>query len=282
MSDELKGGSQVSRCLQLNRRKLLSSCAAFGIVALGSSAAVLVEGLSGSAKAQDEGGETEEPTYNVTPGTSSEFSYQYNFNTSWVSSLDLRFQDRLLDTLGPYVDDPYFPYSTSGVPVLMANGDPVPDTYSVTKMLMSPTSDVGPVVTAGRLFGLAVGEAFGRSPIFGVEAFVLGLGAYFVHGGIFDYQRRGFPGFTTFYPEFRDVSNFNIGVFAQQAGISETTISRIAGAFAVVRGATNAQRIGWDPQNWMPTQNRRMIHLGYSLGARGAFTQSNLAPLAPL
>jgi hypothetical protein len=40
------------------------------------------------------------------------------------------------------------------------------------------------------------------------------------HGGRFDYQRRGnhITGFIQL-PQYRDVSNFNIGLFCQQAGL---------------------------------------------------------------
>jgi hypothetical protein len=105
-----------------------------------------------------------------------------------------------------------------------------------------------------------------------IDALVFSLAAYLATGGIFDYQRTGFPGFFQQYPQYRDVSNFNIGVFAQQAGLSETTISRIAGVFAVLFSA-NAHLNGLDPQNWMAPQNREMIHLGYSLSTEGVFTQ---------
>ena len=137
---------------------------------------------------------------------------------------------------------------------------------------MSPTSDVGPVVKAGQRFGLSVARALGHGFVTGAETFVIGLGLNSGTGGIFDYQRTGFPGFFTPHPQYRDVSNFNIGVFAQQAGLPETMIARIAGVFAIVF-SSNAHLNGFDPQNWMAPRNREMINLGYSLSAQGAFAQ---------
>jgi hypothetical protein len=202
------------------------------------------------------------------------FNTESNLNSFWKSDLDLRSQQRLLDTLGSYVDDPYYPYAADGRPLLTATGATIPDKYSSTGLLMSPTGDISSVVRAGQTFGLSVETSLARANVIGAAAgFVAGLGASLGTYGFFDYQRKGFPGSTPmYYSQYRDLSNFSIGVFGQQAGMSETAIARIAGLFAGLF-SSNAHPGFSDPQNWMALQNREMIHLGYSLSAQGAFAQ---------
>jgi hypothetical protein len=252
---------------------LLSGGAAIGLVASEPFGAVL--GLFGSPKADPASSSDEampEPIYNSPYNSNGDrpFSNEYNTNSLWVSSLDLQNRQRLLRGVEDYVDDPYYPYSKER-PVLMTNSEPIL-LYSpsglLTGSLMSPTSDVGSVVKAGKQFGLAVLTLSIYNPLLGATVFVAGLGAYLGHYGVFDYQRKGLPPFTTkFYPQYIRVSNFNIGVFAQQAGVPEKVILAIAGAYARVlsNNATADQLYGL-------TQNREMIHLGYSLSALGAFT----------
>lgn len=54
---------------------------------------------------------------------------------------------------------------------------------------------------------------------------LVGLGTKLGHAGTFDYQREGsfLEGYTQ-HPQFRDISNVNVGVFAQQAGLSKEEI----------------------------------------------------------
>lgn len=88
-------------------------------------------------------------------------------------------------------------------------------------------------------------------------------------GGRFDYQRQGsyFTGFTQ-YRQYRDVANFNVGLFMQQTGIySKREALQIAGKFAggFSSNARPSEPFGLDPRTafW--------ISMGYDMGALGAY-----------
>lgn len=103
----------------------------------------------------------------------------------------------------------------------------------------------------------------------GATSYLMGaLGTYLGHGGVFDYQRRGnmITGYTQL-PQFRHVSNFNIGLFAQQAGLPLEDTLRIAGTFAK-----------WFSSNYKPHQpygldpeNVEFIRKGFDAGTSGTF-----------
>jgi hypothetical protein len=61
----------------------------------------------------------------------------------------------------------------------------------------------------------------------------LTLDEYLGHGGTFDYQRKGnmITGYTQLR-QFRDVSNFSVGLFFQQAGLTLDEALGFAGAYA--------------------------------------------------
>jgi hypothetical protein len=77
--------------------------------------------------------------------------------------------------------------------------------------------------------------------IVGISALAAALDAFHIlkarlgQGGTFDYQRRrynsGKNGYTQLR-QFRDVSNFNVGLLCQQAGLSRWATLRIAGEYA--------------------------------------------------
>jgi hypothetical protein len=87
-------------------------------------------------------------------------------------------------------------------------------------------------------------------------------------GGTFDYQREGNPvtGFTPL-PQYRDVSNFNVGLYTQQAGLSLEETLRVAGAYASVfsGNAKPDQPYGLDPRT------REFIEIGFRAGHSGVF-----------
>jgi hypothetical protein len=272
------------RDLRLSRRELLSTVAAVGLIAFEPA----IFGVRSSAKA-DSSDSSDDEMPEPSSGFSSndlennDFSMEYSDirNPFWISSLDLLSRDPLLDTPEPEDRDPY----AVGRPVLMKNGSPIQDRFT-KGLLTSPTSDVGPVVKAGELLGrcLSAADALSQAhhPLAGLAAridiLIIGLGITSAWGGMFDYQRTGFPGFFHQYPQYQHVSNFNIGVIAQQAKISETLVKIIAGTAAGIGSRT--AHVGWsnwyNPISWNAPENREMIHLGYSLSAQGAFTQPHV------
>lgn len=100
---------------------------------------------------------------------------------------------------------------------------------------MSPVADLGPVATAGQQVGATYFDLLGDPETAAAANPYLywSLYAYLSHGGTFDYQRQGNPltGYTQL-PQFRDVSNFNVGLFAQQAGLTLDQALSFAGTYA--------------------------------------------------
>ena len=95
---------------------------------------------------------------------------------------------------------------------------------------------------------------------------VRSLSANVAHGGTFDYQRNG----KQFVPEFIGVSNFNVGLFCQQAGLSLDETLWIAGQYArlMSRNYTPGVRYGLSPKT------RPFIEAGFRAGQSGMFSQA--------
>jgi RHS repeat-associated protein len=157
-----------------------------------------------------------------------------------------------------------------GVPVVLPNGQTVPDQFSPTGNLMSPVADLSEVVVTGHVIGDTYSSLLSNPEASGGAIAYLGsaiLGAV-GQGGTYDYQRKGnrITGFTQ-YPQFRDVSNFNVGLLTQAAGLTLDETLSYAGDLAY-----------WESSNYSPNQpyglNPRtaaFITLGYTYGQSGAF-----------
>ena len=158
------------------------------------------------------------------------------------------------------------PETTSpGVEVRLPNGETIPDDRSPTGNLMSPTGDLSPVAAAGRETG-STWLSLRNNPdgAAGAKLYLLAsLAANLGHGGKFDYQRRGshFTGFTQLR-QFRDVSNVNVGMFCQQAGLTHDETLTYSGFFArhFSGNAAPEQPYGLD------LQTARFINVGFDLG----------------
>jgi len=164
--------------------------------------------------------------------------------------------------------------SKPGAPVVLPNRQKIPtgDDPSKPQYLMSPTADLAPVAAAGR----GVGSTYrtlqdSPDPQTGGGAFsYLGtnLQVYLGHGGNFDYQRQGhfLTGFV-FFSEFVSVSNFNVGLFCQQAGLTLDETLQIAGTLAAIMSRNSNPS---NPYSLADLQYKYMV-LGYQTGASGAF-----------
>jgi hypothetical protein len=156
----------------------------------------------------------------------------------------------------------------SGSRVVLPNGQVVANTYSQSGYLISPVSDLNPVATAGRDAG-AIYQQMLMSPDTDIQQaalpqFIGSISASVGQGGTFDYQRRGsrLTGFTQL-PEFRDVSNFNVGLYMQQTGqFSEEGALSLAGTFARYFSSNYMpdKPYGLDPRT------ARLIREGYRAG----------------
>jgi hypothetical protein len=148
----------------------------------------------------------------------------------------------------------YYLLINPGFPVVLPNRSNVYDSDSATGKLMSPVPDLSPVAAAGsetferyRKLMLASEAAAAAGPVAALaaaaiaEAYLLErLNANVGQGGTFDYQRTGnrLSGFTQLR-QFRDVSNFNVGLFCQKAGLTlDETLSK-AGTFAKYRSSNS-------------------------------------------
>jgi hypothetical protein len=165
--------------------------------------------------------------------------------------------------------------------VVLPDGTRVRDLSSISGYLMSPTGDLRPVAEAGRRTG-AIYRQLVLSPYVDVAAnasvylaisFYLDVGT----GGRFDYQRGGNQMLGTFAPnlaytqyrDYRNVSNFNVGLYCQQAGLSIHETLSVAGTYASLFSSNHAANMpyGLDPVT------AEFIAEGFAAGKRGIFDQ---------
>lgn len=152
-----------------------------------------------------------------------------------------------------------------GIAVVLPDKSTIPDPQSPTGLLMAPTADLSDVAAAGR----QAKETLDKLSVFppAYLAYLAGtLGSNVGQGGSFDYQRQGnmVTGYTH-RQQFVKVSNLNVGLFAQQAGLTLEQTLIIAGEFARLR-SSNA-----DEKEGLNRTQREFITLGYRIGASGMF-----------
>lgn len=139
---------------------------------------------------------------------------------------------------------------------------------------MSPYADAGNVAERGRRTGTAYfgmlndPAASGSAGVYLIGQLAVDLG----HGGRFDYQRQGTPilGDLTGWRQsrqFRDVANFNVGLYMQQAGFTLNETLSIAGTFASLRSDNKKS----DQPYGLDAQTAEFIKIGYEAGAKGMF-----------
>jgi hypothetical protein len=152
-----------------------------------------------------------------------------------------------------------------GEAVVLPDGSTIADETSSTGKVMSPTADLSAVAAAGRRTGF-MHRAMLIDPLTAGAApawMVANLRANVSHGGTFDYQRRG----DQFLGQFTPVSNVNVGLFAQQAGLSLEETLAIAGLYAR-RYSGNAKP--GEPHGLHPNQ-LKYITAGFKIGQSGVF-----------
>ncbi|MHC2574976.1 hypothetical protein [Rhizobium leguminosarum] len=198
---------------------------------------------------------------------------RYDAMLSWSSSLDLLNRQPIVFDIGDLQEDRF----KNGVAMQLPNGRLIEDPWSWTGYLMGPTGvDLANVAKSGRILGAAVTavEATGNSML-AQATLHAGLGLSLGHAGFFDYQREGsyLFGYTQ-HRQFRDISNVNVGLFAQQAGLPIEEILEIAGQFASLRSSNAMPN---KPYSLDP-RNTYLIELGYRLGSSGIFERSEQGP----
>jgi hypothetical protein len=158
-----------------------------------------------------------------------------------------------------------------GVAVVLPDGSTIPHPESPTGKLMSPVADLSQVAAAGQRTGEAL-RAMLDNPEAAPAALpylVAALHSNVSQRGTFDYQRKG----DQFFHQFMPVSNVNVGIFAQQAGLTLEETLTIAGLYARLF-SSNAEP---DRPYGLNPQQLRFITLGHKIGQSGVFNP----PLPP-
>ncbi len=159
-----------------------------------------------------------------------------------------------------------------GVPVKLPNGKTVYDPYTKGP-LMSPTSDLSGVAAAGKSLKADVTQTLSGWDETGGTALSLlyfGLKKDLRQNGDFDYQRATFvAGDLQQLRQFWDVSNFNVGLLAQQAGLSLDEVLTIAGTYARL----NSSNYHPDQPYGLDKQTKDLTVLGFQTGVSGAYGQ---------
>lgn len=161
-----------------------------------------------------------------------------------------------------------------GRKVRLPDGSLVPDRYSPTGSLMSPVEDPRSVAAAGREAGKAglfgVPSPRGSTSLSDAMHAHERIRAAIGQGGEFDYQRKaavgGKDGFVQLR-QFRNISNFNVGLFMQQAGAPLWLTLEIAGGYAKEKSSNYRpdKPYGLDPQT------KEFIEQGHAAGRSGMF-----------
>lgn len=160
-----------------------------------------------------------------------------------------------------------------GEVVVLPDGSKVPDSHSPTGFMMSPVADLSHVAAAGREMNHIYSNQV-MNPETAAGALPYRYASLFLnlhHGGTFDYQRQG--NWITGYKEFRqfaNLSNFNIGLFSQQAGLTLDEALSASGLYAhsFSSNAKPDRPYGLDPDKV------KFIQAGYDAGKTGMFGQT--------
>ena len=123
----------------------------------------------------------------------------------------------------------------SGTDVVLPDGSFLEDSQSPSGHMRAPIGDSTAVARAGRSARDQYKSMllFPETAISATGYLLLTLGMNVGQGGDFDYQRRGnrLIGFRQFH-QYWHVSNFNVGLFAQQGGLTVEEALKTAGLFA--------------------------------------------------
>lgn len=140
---------------------------------------------------------------------------------------------------------------------------------------MSPVADLTPVAKAGRVTGETYRAMVEKDPVAATTYLIGSFMRYVGTGGVYDYQRRGnqisgnLRGDFVQRRQFRSVSNFNAGLFGQQAGLTLEETLKVAHTYARFFGRVDPNA----PEHLMP-ETEKFIKEGYIVGQSGAFAQT--------
>ena len=157
---------------------------------------------------------------------------------------------------------------TVGEVVRLPDGAAIPDKNSPTGYVMSPNTDLTRVAADGRRIGEQYASMRSNSDPAADLKLMISLGALVGHAGAYDYQRKGsfFTGYTQLR-HFRNISNINVGLIGQQAGLTLHELLTISGTFADWLSSNS------DPADEykLSAQTRFYIEEGYRIGSSGVY-----------
>jgi hypothetical protein len=156
-----------------------------------------------------------------------------------------------------------------GVDARLPKGETIVDLKSPTGSVLQPAQapDLSAVAAAGRQTAQTFRDLSSNGDTAG-GALPYFVGSLWGHGGVFDYQREGnhSTGFKQL-PQYRPISNVNVGLFSQQTGMSlEDTLSA-AGAYAYLRSSNYRP----DEPHGLDPETAYFIRMEYHLGESGMF-----------
>ena len=163
-----------------------------------------------------------------------------------------------------------------GEELLLSNGKWVVDPNSPTGYVMTPFNDLKSVAAAARRakaehpnWDLSQSVAlWDKKALDDLEAV---LRANLGQGGTFDYQRRHYPpgkdGLTQLR-QFRSIANINVGLFAQQLGLSPKEALGLAGYYAL-KNSSNRNLLR--PPYFLDPDTQKYIETGYEIGEKKLF-----------
>ncbi len=160
--------------------------------------------------------------------------------------------------------------TSPGEIVVLPDGSKIAHAESPTGYVMSPKADLHEVAAQGRRIGEVYRSMLAHPATAGsaLPYLYMTLDANVGQGGTYDYQRRGnmITGYTQLR-HFRPIANVNVGLLAQQAGLTLDETLGIAGTYARWR-SSNADAnapYGLDPVTL------HYIKRGYEIGQAGMF-----------
>ena len=163
-----------------------------------------------------------------------------------------------------------------GKPVILPDGSRIvdPNGSSSSGYIMSPVADLSPIAAAGQRAGKLYRGMMAdpRNKANAINVLLLNLFTNVGTGGAFDYQREGnqIVGHLTQFKQlrqFRDVSNINVGLYCQQAGLTLEETLREAGGYAR-QFSSNARA---DQPYGLHRFQKQFITMGFEIGQSGIY-----------
>ncbi len=167
----------------------------------------------------------------------------------------------------------------AGKPITLPDGSRIvdPNGSSPSGYIMSPVADLSPIAAAGQRAGKLYRGMMAdpRNKANAINVLLLNLFTNVGTGGAFDYQREGnqIIGHLTQFTQlrqFRDVSNINVGLYCQQAGLTLDETLKEAGGYARLF-SSNARPN--QPYGLHPLQ-KQFITMGFEIGRSGVYDKN--------